>query len=192
MGQFVVFTIGRDRPGIVAAVTGALFEIGGNLLDTSMTVLSGHFAVALAVEASVSQEALEAALASLENHLDLDITVRPIDTGPGESGPGESGPESRWQVAARDEYQPDYVVSVYGADHPGIVASITSLLADRGINVVDLNTRRVGDPSDPVYAMLLEVRVDPEQVASLRAALAEAAKTLGVEASLHVADAEML
>ena len=40
---------GADRPGIVAAVTGVLVEHGGNLEDTSMTILGGHFAMMLVV-----------------------------------------------------------------------------------------------------------------------------------------------
>ncbi len=180
MAQYVVFTIGRDRPGIVAAVTAVIFEVGGNLLDTSMTLLSGHCAVALAVDAPVGIAALEAALVQLETQFDVDITVRPIAT-----------PEYV-QATERLDHDPEFVVSVYGADQPGIVARVTALLASRGVNVVDLNTRHFGDPADPVYAMLLEVAVAPEAVSELRSALEAVAAEMGIEASLHLADSELL
>ena len=41
--------VGADRPGIVAALTGALLEIGGNLEDMRAALLRGSFATVLAV-----------------------------------------------------------------------------------------------------------------------------------------------
>src|SRR5438094_166616 len=49
--HFAVSAVGADRPGIVAAVTGAFLEHGCNLEDTSMTILRGHFAMMLVVAA---------------------------------------------------------------------------------------------------------------------------------------------
>ncbi|MCZ7525138.1 MAG: ACT domain-containing protein [Acidimicrobiia bacterium] len=176
--RFAVWALGVDRPGIVAAVTGALFEQGGNLSDCSMTILSGHFAMVLVVEAppDVDVGSLEEALAAPAAAFDLGVAVRPI----------------------RDEDRPvgggaPFVVSVYGADKPGIVHHVSALLAESGVNITDLETRRIGDPDDPVYAMLLEV-VLPASLApdELRAALSEAAEELGVDASLHEAEADVL
>jgi len=36
---------GKDRPGIIAALSGAIFTAGGNLEDASMTILEGEFAM---------------------------------------------------------------------------------------------------------------------------------------------------
>ena len=47
MRSFVLALTGRDRPGIVAAVTGVLLEHGLNLEDAEMAILRGHFAVML-------------------------------------------------------------------------------------------------------------------------------------------------
>ena len=47
-----------------------------------------------------------------------------------------------------------WTVSVYGADQPGIVHRMTTLLADAGVNIADLTTRVIGDPDRPVYAMV--------------------------------------
>ncbi len=74
-----------------------------------------------------------------------------------------------------------HVVSVYGADRPGIVHAVAAGLAARDCSVTDLVTRVLpGDP--PVYVLQLEVAVpagaDPDAlVAALRGdpALAEVA-----------------
>ena len=57
--------------------------------------------------------------------------------------------------AARSE--PTAVVSVHGADHPGIVAAVTRVLADAGVNVCDLQTRLARD----LYVMIMDVAVPP-------------------------------
>lgn len=47
MRSFVLTATGRDRPGIVAAVTRVLLDLGVNLEDAEMAILRGHFAVVL-------------------------------------------------------------------------------------------------------------------------------------------------
>ena len=178
MTLFAVSAIGADRPGIVAAVTGVLYEKGCNLEDTEMAVLRGHFAMMLVVSApaGLTASTLETALTEAAGTGDLLVAVRAIDDDVPSSPPGD-----RWSVA------------VYGADHPGIVHGVTQLLAEAGANIVDLETRVIGEPDRPVYAMLLEVTlpaaVDGEAVA---AALVEHGRELGVECSMHPAEADIL
>ena len=48
--QIIAVTVlGDDRPGIVADVTTALADLHGNLEDSTMTLLRGHFAMVLLV-----------------------------------------------------------------------------------------------------------------------------------------------
>jgi glycine cleavage system transcriptional repressor len=173
-----VWTHGADRPGIAASITGPLFELGANLEDCSMTILSGQFAMVLVVvlPLGVDVEALERALAEPARRLDLGLAVRTI---------AEQEP-----VPATGGH---CVVSVYGADHPGIVHRFVSLLADAQVNITDLATRLIGDPEDPVYAMVLEV-VPPAalDLEVLRARIATLAADVGVEASIRVVDADVL
>ena len=178
MSHFAVSAVGRDRPGIVAAVTKVLVDHDCNLEDTSMSILRGHFAMMLVVAGppSLDAAALESALSQTTSGFDLVVAVRQIDDEVPDSPEGAS-----WTVA------------VYGADRPGIVHAITSLLADAGVNVTDLTTRVIGDVDRPVYAMVLEVTlpaaVSPEDVA---ARLDEQAASLGVECSLHPSEADIL
>src|SRR5206468_10209505 len=106
MGEFAVWALGADRPGIVAAVTGGLFELGGNLLDTSMTILSGHFAMMLLVDApdGIDEAQLEHALAAPAAAFDLVVAARAVPPMTADEPAGEP-----------------HVVAVYGADRPGIV-----------------------------------------------------------------------
>ena len=178
MPHVAVTAIGSDRPGIVAAVTGVLVEHGCNLEDTSMTILRGHFAMMLVVDTppKLSAAELESALEHPAAALELVVTVRPIDDAVVSSPAGEA-----------------WTVSVYGADHPGIVHGVASKLAAAGVNIVDLATRVIGDPSQPVYAMIIEVTVPAGvDAATLGEELKALAAELHVDCSLHRSDADIL
>jgi glycine cleavage system transcriptional repressor len=178
MPHFAVTAVGADRPGIVAAVTGAFVDHGCNLDDCSMTILRGHFAMMLVVDApaGVDVDALELALAAPAATYDLVVAVRAIDD---ERPPSPAG--DGWNVA------------VYGADRPGIVHRVTSLLAAEGANIVDLSTRVIGPPDRPVYAMLLDITLPPgASGADVGQRLDALAKELGVECSLHPSEADIL
>ena len=142
MAFFALSAIGRDRPGIVAEVTGTLLRHGVNLADSQMAILGGYFAMMLVLESSEATdlEQLRADLESSRATLELEaVSLSEIDA----------------TQAQIDE--PSHVITLYGADHPGIVNAVTSALAERGVNITDLDTHLVGEETEPAYMMLLEV-----------------------------------
>lgn len=180
MTHFAVTAVGADRPGIVAGVTRAFVEHGCNLEDSSMTILRGQFAMMLVVDApqAVGVDELEEALAAPAAELELVVTVRPAAEPPEPSEPSDTG---------------SWTVSVYGADHPGIVHGVASLLAGRSVNIVDLSTRVVGSPESPAYTMILEVTLPPgADPRELEDALEAEAGELGVTCRLHPSEADIL
>ena len=175
--ELSVTAVGEDRPGVVAALTGALADLDANLEDTSMTILGGRFAMVLivAVPDEVDPAEVESALAPTGAQLHLDITVH----------------RSAAPVGGHDGSR--HSVAVYGADRPGIVHAVTRVLAGAGVNITDLATRVVGGAEHPVYAMLLDVTVPTSvDAAAVESALRAAAADLGVECSMHAADADIL
>lgn len=168
--EFAVTAIGVDQPGIVAAVAAALVDLGGNVEDSAMTILGGQFAVVLIVAAPVDRDTLETALQEATSALELTITVSRV-------APGTPAP------------LPTHVLSVYGADKPGILATVTRALADAGANVTDLETRLLSPDATPVYAMIIELVAGEGDLA---AALAEACDSIGVDHTLRPLDTEVL
>lgn len=182
MSKNVVLTgVGHDRVGIVAELAEILFEMGCNLLDSSMTLLRGEFAIILMIRQPDGQslEQLKKRISEVENRLGLTIHVR-------ELGEGEA-----------DEVEDPgdlYIISVYGADKPGIVSGITRVLADLGANVTDVETKHTGERDGAtVFLMVLEVTL-PEKVSEskLRATLDEASKKLNVNVSVQSLDVVQL
>lgn len=175
MNDLVAVTvIGNDRPGIVAGVTKTLYEAGCNLEDVTSTILRGHFSMVMVVRAAgdVDAEALERALAPVAANLDLIVAARPVAETP---------------VVLEDS---THLVSVYGADHPGIVFRVAEALASLGANVTDLTSRVIGTPEQPVYALMLEISTaEPDAVAAALDALRD---EIGVEASIHPVERDVL
>jgi glycine cleavage system transcriptional repressor len=169
-----VTVVGNDRPGIVSAVTRSLYEAGCNLEDATSTILRGHFSMMLIVKApnEVAPEALESKLRSAGDEFGLVVTVRPVD-------------EVDESVAP-----PTHVVSVYGADRPGIVFRVADELAAGGANITDLTSRVIGGDDAPVYALMLEISVPPD--ASLEGMLESLRSELEVEVTSHPVDADVL
>ncbi len=155
---FVITAVGRDGPGIIAALAKVVFDLGGNLDDASMTRLHGAFAIMLAarVPPDKSESEVRAALEPLAEEMGLTVTVQAVPD-------------------AHSEADPDTLLTVYGADKPGIVYQVTAALASRGVNVTDMDTRVAGPAGAPVYVMLLEAAAGEidlaDDIAALKAAL---------------------
>jgi glycine cleavage system transcriptional repressor len=169
----VVTAVGEDRPGIVAALAKAMYELGANLDDATMTRLHDIFTTMLSAELPEGKttddcrHALEAA--SRETGVVVTVqTVRP-DPVHGDA--------------------PDHLITVYGADRPGIVYGVAGHLAARGVNITDMDTRRTGSPEAPVYVMLLEVHAGD---VDLDTDLDDLRRSLGIDITVQRLDAEAL
>ncbi|MBI1884028.1 MAG: amino acid-binding protein [Chlamydiae bacterium] len=145
MNQNVVMTaLGQDRPGIVAAVSKVLYEVGCNLEDSSMTILEGEFAMILVVSLpeGMSLEILDKKLESVRRSLGLSIFLKSM---------------KEEETRRLSPHIPSHMISVYGIDKPGIVYQVSDLLAQEKVNITDVNTKRVLEGTSPLYMMMLEV-----------------------------------
>jgi glycine cleavage system transcriptional repressor len=169
--SLAVTVLGHDRPGIIADVTGVLAELGGNLEDSSMTLLRGHFAWTLVAEVAVEPDEVASRLAHLTAE-GLVVSVLPVP-----------GPESAAVAGSA------WLLSVHGADRPGIVSGLTGVVAAAGGNITDLTTRLGGG----LYVLVAEVELpDDVDVDQLCERIAAAAERLGVRATFAPADTDVL
>ncbi|MEO6867882.1 MAG: ACT domain-containing protein [Gaiellales bacterium] len=165
--------MGTDQPGIVAAVGEALLERGATIDDSSMTILGGHFAMLLVVNADVERDALQAALADVSEKYQLNLDVRPAA-----------------RHAFSNEDRDDYVVAAYGPDKPGLVSTISRVLADAHANITDFGSR-LG--ADNTFAMWFNVSLaDSTNIDELTEMLAGAGRDLQLDVRLYRAEAEEL
>jgi glycine cleavage system transcriptional repressor len=169
MPTLAVSAVGLDRPGIIAAVAERLAAHGANVTDSRMAILRGHFAITLIVEGAERAELAED-LAGVETLETWSV-------------------EEVAEAAGSPHSEPNAVVSVHGADHPGILAAVTRVLADSGVNVCDLQTRLV----ERLYVMVIGAAVPPElPLDELDARLQVVAAEQGVRLTLNPVETEVL
>jgi glycine cleavage system transcriptional repressor len=177
--RWVLTALGKDRPGIVARVTKILYELGCNLEDSAMTRLGGEFAVMLVFsgKGSLSRERLERCCRPLSRELGLAVHVKAL---------------TRSEAIGRARKAP-HLLTVYGADRPGIVYRVSALLASLKVNITDVSTHRTGAAKKPLYLMMLEVELPPGLRATrLERRLKQLAKRLGVAVNLRATDTSVL
>lgn len=144
-----------------------------------MTILWGQFAMILVVTppTDLALDTLRAEFEPIQKNLNLQLNLSEIDEAhkPADSDPGQP-----------------FLVSVYGADHPGIVSRTTGFLAERNINITDLSTRVI-QAKGPVYIMLLEVEAPREQSESrLKDELFTLSQELKVDISVRRLETELI
>jgi glycine cleavage system transcriptional repressor len=179
MQHLALSAIGRDRPGIVAAVSEILLEHDGNVEDSTMSILRGHFTMMLVVSVpdDVDLDRLREQLDQVRVRLELEaVTLSEIAEVP--LHPGEAS----------------HILSVYGVDHPGILHAVSGALAEEQVSITDLTTRVLeGEADTPLYAMMLEVAIpEGRDVTPVKARLEQVCGEQGVELSFSELERDVL
>jgi glycine cleavage system regulatory protein len=121
MATFTLTCIGDDRPGLVAALAATVKAHEASWERSQMARLAGKFAgILLVVVGEEHAEALAADLAALAE-TGLQVTLVQTD-------------------APVEHESLRMTLDLLGADHPGIVAEISTCLAERGVGVEELTT----------------------------------------------------
>jgi glycine cleavage system transcriptional repressor len=174
LAHFAVTVISKDRPGIVADISEVLYRLGCNLEDSSCTMLGGDFAIILIVshEKPFTRAGLSEEFRTQFDRTGLHVHVRSLHED---------------EICPVKEEGELCLVSVYGSDQPGIVYRVTRELADRKVNITDLNTRLIGTKDEPVYVLMLEAILPLEMtVEDVESLLAKLKKELNVEIGVRV------
>lgn len=178
--RWIVTALGKDQPGIVAGVTQVLYQLGCNLEDSAMTRLEGEFAVMLifSAPAAKNEAAIRKGFAPLEKQMKLIVHLKPL---------------TKAETGAPKKRGASYMISVYGADKPGIVFKVSDALAKSGVNITDVHTHRSAESGPSLYMLLLEAEIpSSKKPAAVEASLKQIAKRLGVEVTLRASEADVL
>jgi glycine cleavage system transcriptional repressor len=130
---YVLDVMSDDHPGIVAAVTGAVETLGGNIDACSQTVLGGYFTLIMIVslpDPIQPEELTERVRRSESLGSEYQVIARPVLPGDGFSAGEESD---------------RFVITAFGKDQPGIVRRFSQYLAGKDINIMDLYGDRTGE-----------------------------------------------
>lgn len=173
MKKIIISVLGKDRPGIIAAVSKILFERDCNIENVAQTILQSEFTgiFIASVPAPVSVADLDEDFKKGLNPLGLQAYVKDLD-------PNEA-------VPAVIETEP-FIITTRGPDRKGLVAHITGVIASHGVNVTNLQAIFKGgdDPNRNIMIYEVDVPKDSDQQA-LYAELREKSSELGLEISIQ-------
>ena len=75
----IISVLGSDRPGIIAEISGCLYQHNLNILDITQTILSGYFTMVMMVDLAgmnCTYAEMTAALGELSEKLGLEIRMQ--------------------------------------------------------------------------------------------------------------------
>ena len=149
--HYVLTVMSLDRVGIVADMTGAILDLGGNIDSISQTVMRGYFTIIVTVhfDRDMPREALRETVRNSGAEGELEVSVK-------ERTVLEPGP------VVRDGDR--FVLTIMGPDRKGIIKRITSYLSSRGINIDDLYAYVEGEEFLLIGELLVPSSVDIDQV----------------------------
>lgn len=156
----------RDDRGLLAAVAGRLFDLGGDLGDASFSLLGeeAQLACVCALPDHVDAETVRAQLDALPALANGDVTVKPFQLGRAHAANG---------VAT-------HVVRVRGSDRPGLMARLAEAFGELGANVVRMDAEQLARDATSDYLMRFEVWIPEGREEACLANVANTAETLGM------------
>ncbi|TXR57547.1 phosphoserine phosphatase SerB [Quadrisphaera setariae] len=172
---------GTDRPGVTAAVLGALAGRGLEVLDVEQHVVRGHLTLALLTTRGPSSTGdddraaeLERALRAAAAPFDLEVTTTPGGSSddPAAGVVVPSGPRSHVTVLAAPL-------------RPEQLALVAGTVADAGASIDAVRSLATATPDHPVTCLELDVR--GAEPAALRRDLAAVAASAGVDVAVSPA-----
>jgi glycine cleavage system transcriptional repressor len=151
----------EDRPGLIADVTGRLYDLGINLGDTSFAVLG-----------SGAKLTVVAKLPSDVSITDVDEELRsmPVLKGAEMSVTLFTYRETHDQTA-----HITHRIDITGDDSPGLIARLSEALRPMGANIVELSSESVPGPSGARFLLRMAVWVPPGKEAVCMATIANTA-----------------
>jgi glycine cleavage system transcriptional repressor len=139
--QMIISVMSKDRPGIIASITGAIYQLGGDLADLNQTVLCGYLTMILSAsfDPQVTKEDLVAAISHIKTDSKFEVSIKELSAAI-DNGSEESPAET-------------YILTVQGPNKAGIVHGISQFCFDHNINILDLATTLKNDR----YTMALQL-----------------------------------
>jgi phosphoserine phosphatase len=162
---YVISVIGEDRVGIVSKVTQFLFKKGFNIVDIEQSVIHSQFTMVLLIQplhVRFQLSRLRTGLSRLAKELRMNITLTPLH---------------EFKGLRLAETKKPYVLTLLGADRPGVVATFSSALASHHCNIERIKMIARGE----FLAMEIWIDLRETNFSSLRTDLTEVAKKVGMD-----------
>ena len=171
--HLVITIVGPDKRGLVADITERVADYHGGIEESRMSRLGGEFAIIMLVSLDESQK--DACLTALEKFREQGMEI--------------FSRETTFERTQKFAGFVPYEISVWGADHEGIIHSVTEYLADEYVQLEDIETEVTKAPitGTPLFSMVAEVQAQPTlTIHQLRDKMDDLSDELGVDISVKL------
>ncbi|MBV8578195.1 MAG: ACT domain-containing protein [Acetobacteraceae bacterium] len=168
--SLILTVIGRDRPGLVSALSEKVAACGGSWLESRMARLAGEFAGIVLVD--IPEESVEALAGVLH---DLEATGLSVTV---ERSRGEPSPAGSRTLT----------LELIGHDRPGIVRDVTQALAQHRVNIEEFTSdiTSASFSGEKLFKATARLRVSPDVlIDDLRRTLERLANEIMVDLALE-------
>lgn len=117
---YIVYGAGNDAVGLVGRITNPIAEVKGNIVDLRQDVMHGLFTVFLVVDLGAAQVRIDAfreLIKRIEEDTGLKLQV------------------DKYNPQARNPEKRNLLMVLVGRDSPGIIASISRMIAEYRVNI---------------------------------------------------------
>jgi len=156
---------GKDQLGLVAELTARLFDLGGDLGDTTFAVLGTGFEFSGVVELpdGANLDDIGRELRGLPTLTDADFRIEPF----------------RYELEHDESGRITHRIRISGGDQPGLIARLSEVFVEFDANVVRMNCERVSDEGgQPRYITRFAVAIPPTRTTGCLAAIGNTAGQL--------------
>mgnify|MGYP000078323234 FL=1 len=162
----LISIICEDHSGLIAEVTGRLFDLGINLGDTTFAVLGGgaEFTLVAKLPQGISLAEVEKELRTLPLLKEAKLTVSTF----------------QYRESHDEQAQITHRVEITGDDSPGLVARLSEALPKFGANIVRLNSESVPSASGARFLLRMALSVPAAKAATCMATIANTASQLNL------------
>lgn len=171
--QMVMSVMSKDRPGIIADITGVIYHLHGDLADLNQSVLCDYFTMILIAtfDDAVTPEDVVAGFSHIQSETRLEVVVKEMET--------------PMEIARAKRPKETYVLTAQGRNQSGLVHRIGLFCCQHGINILDLATTL----SEDQYTMILQLDLSRvESVDAIRTSLTDYAEESGLAVVLQHED----
>ncbi|WP_028878460.1 glycine cleavage system protein R [Terasakiella pusilla] len=157
----LISVFAQDQSGLIAAITGTLFDLGMSLSATNFNVLGSgaEFTTVSALPPDTTALEIEESLNALAQLEGADVKVSPFNL---DSNQGPSGTIT-------------HKVTITGGDRPGLIARLCEVFGQYHANIVRLNADRIPDGTQDQYFVQLSVWLPEEKAEICQATIANTA-----------------
>lgn len=146
MTKIILTVIGPDKPGIIASVSDILFKHDCNIENITQTILQTEFAgiCVVSIPDTLTMEGLCDAMTKALDPLNLHVHITHL---------------AEESLSNENNGTEPFVISTCGPDQKGLVAHVSKIIADFGVNISNLKAVFKGGSNPDNNIMIFEVDI---------------------------------